>query len=104
MAVKLHRCRLQWLKIGAHPCWRVEQALIDAGVDYQTVPGPVSRRKRDPIVEHTGQSRYPAIELEDGTWYREESKAMAQRIRAGKLGEPSTDQPAGGYNGPRSGL
>ena len=25
MAVKLHRCRHEWLKTG--PCWRVEKAL-----------------------------------------------------------------------------
>ena len=28
----------------------------------------------------------PAIELEDGTWYREESAEMARAIRAGRLG------------------
>jgi NADPH-dependent curcumin reductase CurA len=31
------------------------------------------------------QRHSPAIELEDGTWYRDESKDMARLIRAGKL-------------------
>jgi hypothetical protein len=39
------------------------------------------------MVEHTGQRFYPAIELEDGTWYREESRDMAQAIRDGRLFE-----------------
>ena len=41
----------------------------------------------------TGQRRYPAIEFEDGTWYREESKDMERRIREGKLG--TTARPSG---------
>jgi hypothetical protein len=86
--VKLHRCRTQWLKIGGHPCWRVEKALQDAGIDYERVPGPVSRKNRQHMVEHTGQTKYPAIEFEDESWYREESKEMAARIRAGKLFDP----------------
>ena len=93
MAVKLHRCGNQWLKIGAHPCWRVEKALIETGVEYERLPGPLARGKRDLLFEHTGQRLYPAIELEDGTWYREQSSAMAKRIRAGKLGETAS-QPA----------
>ena len=49
--------------------------------------GPLRRGKRDRLHELTGQRLYPAIQLEDGTMYRENSKAMAERIRAGKLGE-----------------
>jgi len=104
MAVKLHRCGNQWLKIGAHPCWKVEKALIDSGVEYERVPGPLARGKREQLFRQTGQRLYPAIELEDGTWYREESKQMTERIRAGKLGEPSPQAPEGGYNEARSGL
>lgn len=84
MAVTLHRCRHEWLKTG--PCWRVEKALIDMKVEYSLAPGPSRPSKRDAMVEHTGQRLYPAIELEDGTWYREESRDMAQRIRDGRLG------------------
>jgi hypothetical protein len=40
MTIKLHRCNAQWVKIGGHPCWRVEKALIEQGIDYERVPGP----------------------------------------------------------------
>ena len=33
---------------------------------------------------------YPAIEFEDGTWYREESKDMAKTIRDGHLMKRAT--------------
>ena len=87
MAVKLHRCRHEWLKTG--PCWTVEKALKDMDIDYELAPGPSRPSKRDELIDHTGQNLYPAIELEDGTWYREESKDMARTIRAGKLMGPA---------------
>ena len=74
MAVKLHRCSNEWVKVGGHPCWKIEKALQEMGVEYEIVPGPLRRGKRDEMAEHTGQRLYPAIEFEDGTWYREESK------------------------------
>jgi hypothetical protein len=86
MAVTLHRCRHEWLKSG--PCWRVEKALKQMRVEYTLAPGPSRPNKRDAMLEHTGQRLYPAIELEDGTWYREESRDMAKRIRDGRLGLP----------------
>jgi hypothetical protein len=86
VAVKLHRCSTQWVKIKAHPCWNVETALRDAGVEYERVPGPVRRGKRSALEALTGQRLYPAIEFEDGTIYRAQSKEMAARIRAGELG------------------
>ena len=46
------------------------------------------------MVEHTGQKRFPAIEFEDGTWYREESKDMVEVIRAGRLDEMHGKTPA----------
>ena len=85
MAIKLHRCGGQWVKIRAHPCWRVEKALIDMGIDYERVPGPQRRSDRKAVIEGTGQQKYPAIQFEDGTWYREESKDMERRIREGGL-------------------
>ena len=94
MAVKLYRCSQQWVKIGRHPCWRVEKALIDMGVDYERVPGPVGRSKRTALVEGTGQNKFPAIQFEDGAWYREESKDMAATIRAGALKEKDTGTPS----------
>jgi glutaredoxin len=85
MAVKLLRCSGQWVKIKGHPCWRVEKALKDMGIDYEAVHLPTGRGKRDQIQSLTGQSRYPAIQFEDGSVYREESKDMERTIRAGKL-------------------
>jgi DNA-binding transcriptional LysR family regulator len=46
MAVKLHRCGTMWLKIGTHPCWRVQKALDEAGIDYEVVEHPKSRGTR----------------------------------------------------------
>jgi hypothetical protein len=86
MAIKLHRCGGQWVKIKAHPCWRVEKALIDKGVAYERVPGPRKKDEREAINSGTGQNKYPAIQFEDGTWYRAESKEMERRIRDGNLG------------------
>ncbi|MGN6587849.1 MAG: glutathione S-transferase N-terminal domain-containing protein [Solirubrobacterales bacterium] len=83
MAVKLHRCSLMWVKIGAHPCWKVQKALDEEGVDYEVVKGPL--RDRSDVEEISGQKKYPVVEFEDGRIYREESAQMAERIRAGKL-------------------
>jgi hypothetical protein len=85
MAIKLHRCGGQWVKIKAHPCWRVEKALMDMGIDYERVPGPQKKAERQAVIDGTGQEKYPAIQFEDGTWYREESKDMEKRIREGRL-------------------
>jgi glutathione S-transferase len=85
MAVKLHRCSTMWVKVGAHPCWRVQKALDDAGIPYEVVKHPLSRSKRTELQEMTGQDKLPAIELEDGTVLREESKDLAERVRSGRL-------------------
>jgi hypothetical protein len=87
MAVKLHRCGVQWVKIKAHPCWRVEKALMDMGIEYERVPGPRSKSDRTVVFEGTGQRVYPDIQFEDGSWYREESKDMERTIREGRLME-----------------
>ena len=88
MAVKLHRCKNMWAKFGTHPCWKVQKALDEQGVEYELVLGPwPGRGQRTVIVEGTGQSSYPAIQFENGTWYREQSKDMAQTIRDGRLME-----------------
>jgi hypothetical protein len=87
MAVKLHRCSNMWVKVGGHPCWKIEKALQEMGIEYEALGGPVRRGKRDTMAEHTGQRLYPAIEFEDGSWYREESKDMEKTIREGKLME-----------------
>jgi hypothetical protein len=89
MAVKLHRCSAQWVKLKGHPCWRVQKALDDSGVDYELVQEGSAFRSsnRELTKEKTGQKQFPWIEFEDGSIYREESKAMAETIRAGRLGE-----------------
>ena len=80
MAIKLHRCRGEWVKIKAHPCWRVEKALIDMEIPYEKV-----LHDRAAVEQGTGQRKFPDIQFEDGTWYREESKDMERRIREGRL-------------------
>ena len=91
MAVKLHRCSTMWAKYDGHPCWRVQRALDEAGVDYELVKEtPLLRGRRAAVIEGTGQSKLPAIQLEDGSWYRKESAEMADEIRAGTLSERGT--------------
>lgn len=85
MAIKLHRCRNVWVKIGGHPCWRIQKALDEAGVEYELDLGPVRRSRRTETIEKTGQDKYPWIELEDGRVLREESKELERRIREGRL-------------------
>ena len=88
MRVKLLRCSAEWVKIGGHPCWRVEKALIDEGIDYEIVAGsslPWRRDRRTELIEKTGANLFPAIEFEDGSIYREQSSAMVDTIRAGRL-------------------
>ncbi len=85
MAVKLHRCSVMWVKIDGHPCWRVQKALDEQGVEYEVVKGPLRPGKRDDLEQVSGQRKYPAIEFEDGSSYRAESAEMAERIRAGEL-------------------
>jgi len=93
MAVKLHRCPNIFAKVKGHPCWKVQKALDDQGIEYEIAPGPWPRRKnRTALLEGTGQALYPAIEFEDGSWYREESKDMEATIRAGRLMEKRGSQ------------
>jgi hypothetical protein len=71
----------------------VQKALDDIGIEYEVVQEKWFG-ERPPTVEATGQRKFPWIEFEDGSVYREESKDMAARIRAGKLAEASRRQPA----------
>ncbi len=49
-------------------------ALDEAGVQYEIVKEmPLLRWRRKTVIAGTGQSRLPAIQLEDGSWYRSES-------------------------------
>ena len=96
MAVKLHRCSTMWVKVNAHPCWRVQKALDEQGIEYEVVKGPLRPGKREDLERLSGQRKYPAIEFEDGQVYRGESAEMAERIRAGELfqGQAGTEPSA----------
>jgi hypothetical protein len=89
MAVKLHRCSATWVKFAGHPCWTVQKALDETGVEYEVVrEGSAFRSSsRARTIEKTGQKKFPWIEFGDGGVYREESKDMAATIRSGKLDE-----------------
>jgi len=78
-----------WAKVDAHPCWKVQKALDEQGIEYEVVKGPLRPGKRDDLERLSGQRKYPTIEFEDGRAYRAESKDMAATIRAGKLFEAS---------------
>jgi Glutathione S-transferase, N-terminal domain len=101
VAIKLHRCSNVWVKVQGHPCWKVQSALNDQGIEYEIVKGPLRRGKRDDLEQLSGQRMYPVIQFEDGSVYREESKDMAATIRAGNLqqkrqgaqGSPDVSQP-----------
>jgi glutathione S-transferase len=84
--VTLHCCNFMWIKPG-HPCAKVRSALDEAGIPYELVHHSKLKSRRDLLREKTGQDVLPAIEFADGHAYREESKDMAARIRAGKLSE-----------------
>jgi hypothetical protein len=99
--IKLHRCGVTWVKIDAHPCWRVQKALDDQGVQYEVVKGPLRPGKRDELRHLSGQQKYPVLEFEDGRVYREESAEMAKRIRAGQLADAGS-KPPGPETGPLS--
>ena len=93
MAIVLHRCNNVFVKVGGHPCWRVQSALDEQGIEYELVKMPAMPWNRGEAERATGQKKYPWIEFEDGSIYREESKDMAQRIEDGKLMEAPRLQP-----------
>jgi glutaredoxin len=86
--LRLHRCPNTFVKLDGHPCWKVEKALEQQGIDYEVVKGPVRRSKRDDLEALSGQRKYPVIEFPDGEVYHDESKEMAARIAAGNLMVP----------------
>jgi glutathione S-transferase len=57
-----------------HPCRRVQEALREKGIEYEKVvaahgsPIPFLRKgSRDELREATGDTKLPALKLEDGT-------------------------------------
>jgi tRNA isopentenyl-2-thiomethyl-A-37 hydroxylase MiaE len=86
MSVKLHTCGVTWLKIDAHPCWTVEKALKERGVEFEAIREPTfPRSRRKAVEEHTDQRLLPVIETADGTWIRDDSRALIERINAGEF-------------------
>jgi tRNA isopentenyl-2-thiomethyl-A-37 hydroxylase MiaE len=86
MSVKLHTCGVTWLKIDAHPCWTVEKALKERGVEFEAIREPTyPRSRRKAVEEHTDQRLLPVIETADGTWIRDDSSALIERIDAGEF-------------------
>ncbi len=73
------------------PCWKVQKALDEQGIVYEVVRGPWRPKNRTVVIEGTGQPLYPAIQFEDGSWYREDSKEMERTIREGRLREKRVD-------------
>jgi glutathione S-transferase len=86
MPIKLHRCPVIFAKSAGHPCWKVQKALDDAGIDYEVVKHSLLRPRRNELAQISGQRHLPVIEFEDGTALREESKDLAARIDQGRLG------------------
>ena len=84
VVLTLHRCSTPWR---AGPCWRVEKALREQGIEYEIVRGPLRPSQRVDLERLSGQRFYPVIEFEDGTVFRDESKNMAAAISAGRLDE-----------------
>lgn len=78
-----------WVKLSGHPCWKVQKALDEQGIEYEVVTGPQRKSKRDDLERLSGQRQYPVLEFEDGSAYHAESKDMAARIRAGELTPPA---------------
>jgi glutathione S-transferase len=83
--IKLHRCPATFAKTAGHPCWKVQKTLDDAGIEYEIVKQSFRKSKRTDFEQRSGQRLVPALEFEDGTILREESDALAARIRDGRL-------------------
>jgi glutathione S-transferase len=81
VAVKLHRCPALFAKTKGHPCWKVQTALDEAGIDYEIVKDPALRWRGADYEKRTGTKLLPAIEFEDSTIVREESNELVARIK-----------------------
>jgi glutathione S-transferase len=84
--LKLHRCSWTFLHTDLDACWKVERALRERGIDYETVTHGFGKGRRHAIERLSGQRLLPVIERADGSAYRAESDAMATAVRAGELG------------------
>ena len=86
--VKLHRCPVTFLHTDIDSCWKLQRELDAQGIDYEVVKEPLyPRGRRKDVIAATGQEMLPAIEFEDGSWYREETGDMVETVRSGRLFE-----------------
>jgi hypothetical protein len=83
-----------------HPCRRVQEALCDAGIDYDKViaahgsPIPFLRKgSRDALRAATGAEKLPALKLPDGTVITH-SRAIRNWISRQDSGAPRSVRPA----------
>ena len=67
-----------------HPCRRVQEAMKEAGIEYEKViaahgsPIPFLRKgSRDELVQATGDTKLPALKLPDGTVLRHSRVILA---------------------------
>jgi hypothetical protein len=67
-----------------HPCRRVQEAMRDAGIEYEKVvaahgnPIPFLRKgSREHLRQATGDTKLPAVKLPDGTVITHSKKIMA---------------------------
>jgi hypothetical protein len=56
--------------MAGHPCWEVQKALDQAGIDYEVVKEPLLRPQRKEYEQLAGTRLLPAIEFEDGSILR----------------------------------
>ena len=61
MAVKLHRCSQQWVKSKRQQSRKFKKALMEMGIEYERVPGPNSKTKREAVFAGTGQDRKSVV-------------------------------------------
>jgi len=83
--IKLHRCSWTFLHTDMDACWKVQRALDEQGVEYEVVKHGYGKGKRPEVVDLSGQKLLPVLELADGSAYRDDSDAMAARVRSGEL-------------------
>jgi len=83
--VTLHRCSWTFLHTDRDACWKVQRPLDDQGIEYDVVKHGFGKGQRPEIQELSGQRLLPVIQRADGSVFREESDAMAARIRGGEL-------------------
>ena len=85
MAIKLYRCKNVWVKSPATRAGACRRPSTTRASSTSSSKGPGRRGKRGDLEKLSGQTKYPVIQFEDGSVYREESKDMAETIITGKL-------------------